>query len=79
MTDKLNAAEMTFKELQMRMADPEVAGNSTEFQKVAKAASDLEETVNTFRAYKEAETQLGEAQKYLKEVSDDPGTHKTRG
>lgn len=34
MVDKLRAAEQTFKELQLRMADPDVAGNSTEFQKV---------------------------------------------
>ena len=73
MVDKLTAAELTFKELQMRMADPEVAANSTEFQKVAKLAADLEETVNTFRAHKETEQQLADAEKYLKEeVGNDP-------
>jgi hypothetical protein len=35
MVDKLRAAEGTFKELQLRMADPEVANNSQEFQKVS--------------------------------------------
>lgn len=34
MVDKLAAAEGTFKELQLRMADPDVANNATEFQKV---------------------------------------------
>jgi peptide chain release factor 1 len=34
MVDKLRAAEGTFKELQLRMADPDVANNSQEFQKV---------------------------------------------
>jgi hypothetical protein len=34
MEDKLRAAEQTFKELQLRMADPDVAANSGEFQKV---------------------------------------------
>ncbi|GFR47817.1 hypothetical protein Agub_g9594 [Astrephomene gubernaculifera] len=73
MVEKLRAAESTFKELQMKMADPEVAANAGEFQKVAKAAADLEETVNTFRAYKDTEQQLVEAQKYLKEaIADDP-------
>jgi hypothetical protein len=33
MQDKLRAAEQTFKELQLRMADPDVAANSNEFQK----------------------------------------------
>jgi protein subunit release factor A len=35
MVDKLRAAECTFKELQLRMADPDVANNSQEFQKVS--------------------------------------------
>jgi peptide chain release factor 1 len=34
MIDKLTAAERTYKELQLRMSDPEVAANATEFQKV---------------------------------------------
>ncbi|GLC44502.1 hypothetical protein PLESTB_000066400 [Pleodorina starrii] len=73
MVEKLRAAEATFKELQMKMADPEVAANAGEFQKVAKAAADLEETVNTYRTYKDTEKQLSEAQAYLKnEVADDP-------
>lgn len=49
---------MTFKELQMRMADPEVANNSNEFQKVAKAAADLEPTVTAYRNYIETDKQL---------------------
>ncbi|GIL86243.1 hypothetical protein Vretifemale_14623 [Volvox reticuliferus] len=73
MVEKLRAAEATFKELQMKMADPEVAANSIEFQKVAKAAADLEETVTTYRAYQDTGKQLSDAQAYLKnEVGDDP-------
>lgn len=34
MLDKLKAAERTFKELQLRMSDPEVAADAAEFQKV---------------------------------------------
>jgi hypothetical protein len=34
MIDKLTAAERTYKELQLRMSDPDVAANATEFQKV---------------------------------------------
>ncbi len=73
MVDKLRAAEATYRELQMKMADPEVAANSNEFQKVAKAAADLEETVNAFRLYRDTEQQLVDAQKYLKEeAANDP-------
>ena len=42
MIDKLQQAESTFKEMQLRMGDPDVAANATEFQRVAKAAADLE-------------------------------------
>lgn len=38
--EKLSAAEMTHKELQLRMADPEVAGDAQEFLRVAKAAGE---------------------------------------
>jgi hypothetical protein len=56
--EKLAAAESTYRELQLRMADPTVAANAGEFQKVAKAASDLEETVNAYRSYRETEAAL---------------------
>lgn len=70
MLDKLNAAQSTYKELQMRMADPDVASNPDEFQKVAKAASDLEETYNTYQNYKDVEQQLKEAETFLEEMTD---------
>ncbi|KAJ9513519.1 hypothetical protein QJQ45_006165 [Haematococcus lacustris] len=80
MEDKLKATEITYKELQLRMADPDVAADASEFQKVAKAASDVEDMVLSYscgvsptgcdRRYKELEKQLSEAQAYLKEVQD---------
>lgn len=42
MVDKLRAAEGTFKELQLRMADPDVANNSQEFQKVSGSRSSVQ-------------------------------------
>lgn len=39
MIDKLAAAERTYKELQLRMSDPDVAANATEFQKVGSIAA----------------------------------------
>ncbi|KAL6749526.1 peptide chain release factor [Haematococcus lacustris] len=72
MEDKLKATEMTYKELQLRMADPDVAADASEFQKVAKAASDVEDMVLSYRRYKELEKQLSESQAYLKEVQGDP-------
>ncbi|KAF6265581.1 peptide chain release factor [Scenedesmus sp. NREL 46B-D3] len=73
MVDKLRAAEGTFKELQLRMADPDVANNSQEFQKVARAAAELEQTVNAYRQHQDAQQQLEEARVYLKEeAASDP-------
>jgi len=52
---------------QMRMADPEVAASTTEFQRVAKAAADIEPTVAAFRAYNEAQLAAQEAREMLRE------------
>ena len=56
----------------MRMADPEVAASTTEFQKVAKAAADIEPTVAAFRAYNEAQLAVQEAREMLRESSGAP-------
>jgi peptide chain release factor 1 len=73
MEDKLRAAEATFRELQLRMADPDIAANATEFQKVAKAAAELEATVTAYRDHQESGQQLAAAVRYLKEeASSDP-------
>eukprot|EP00775_Hariotina_reticulata_P002099 gene2099-2417_t len=73
MVDKLRAAEGTFKELQLRMADPDVANNATEFQKVARAASELEHTVTAYKQHQDLSQQLEQARIYLKEeAASDP-------
>jgi peptide chain release factor 1 len=50
--DKLKSVESTFHELTRQMADPEVATDPFEFQRVAKARSSLEEVVNSFDIWK---------------------------
>lgn len=50
--DKLKSVEQTFNELTRRLADPEVATDPSEFQRLAKARSSLEETVNTYETWK---------------------------
>lgn len=49
------------------MGDPEVAGNPSEFQRVAKAASALEDQVTTYSKYKETVEGLKEAKQLLRE------------
>lgn len=71
MVDKLVNATQTFKEMQMRMGDPDVASDASEFQRVAKAAADLEGMVNAFAQHQDLEKQINESRIYLKEVQDD--------
>jgi peptide chain release factor 1 len=70
--DKLQSVEQTFNELTRRMADPDVATDPAEFQRVAKARSSLEETVIAYNAWKTAIGDLEGAREILKESADDP-------
>jgi len=70
--DKLNSVEQTFNELNRRLADPDVASDPREYQKVAKARSSLEEVVNTYDDWKTAQEELVGAKQVLKEANGDP-------
>ena len=70
--DKLNSVEQTFNELNRRLADPDVASDPREYQKVAKARSSLEEVVNTYDQWKTAQEELVGAKQVLKEANGDP-------
>jgi peptide chain release factor 1 len=70
--DKLKSVEQTFHELTRRLGDPEVAVAPGEIQRIAKARASLEETVNTFEAWKTAQQELADAQQILKESASDP-------
>ncbi len=68
---KLKSVESTFHELTRRLGDPDIATNPEELQRVAKARSDLEETVNTYNTWKEASEELVGAKQILKESGSD--------
>jgi hypothetical protein len=68
---KLDSAERTYKELSVRLADPDVASNNNEYQKLAKTVAELEEVVTTYRDFKTAEVQLEEAKELAKESAGD--------
>lgn len=70
--DKLNSVEQTFNELTRRLADPDIAKDPSEFQKVAKARSSLEEVVNTYDLFRKTEQDLAGARQILKESASDP-------
>ena len=69
--EKLQSVEQTFTELTRRLADPDIATNPDELQKVAKARSSLEETVNTYDTWKATLEELMGAQQILKEANGD--------
>ncbi|MEO1146135.1 MAG: peptide chain release factor 1 [Cyanobacteria bacterium J06638_22] len=69
--EKLNSVEQTFTEMTRRMADPDVASDPTEFQKVAKVRSSLEETVAVYSEWKKAQDDLQGTREVLKESAGD--------
>ncbi|MGB7417229.1 MAG: peptide chain release factor 1 [Thermosynechococcaceae cyanobacterium] len=70
--EKLKSVEETFHELTRRLADPEVATDPGEFQRVATTRASLEETVTTFENWKQAQEELVGAQQIAKDSSEDP-------
>ena len=68
--DKLKSVEQTFQELTHRLADPDIATNPDELQKIAKARSSLEETVITYKQWQNATKELEGAKEILKEAVD---------
>jgi peptide chain release factor 1 len=73
--DKLNSVEQTFNELTRRLADPDVAKDPTEFQKLAKVRSSLEEVVSAYEEWKATQDELVGARQILKEAGGDPELH----
>jgi len=69
--DKLKSVEQTFEELTRRMADPDIARDPSEFQRVAKARASLEETVLTYEHWKKAQVDLTGVRQVLKEAGGD--------
>lgn len=55
------------------MADPEVSGNNTGYQKLVRAVSDIQDAVDGYTAYKDLERQLADAKELLKESEGERG------
>uniref|UniRef100_A0A0C9S1I9 TSA: Wollemia nobilis Ref_Wollemi_Transcript_25313_1299 transcribed RNA sequence n=1 Tax=Wollemia nobilis TaxID=56998 RepID=A0A0C9S1I9_9CONI len=67
--EKLDSAETTRKELLLRLADPDVASNPLEYQKLAKSVAELEEVVTAYQRFKDVKIQLEQT----KELAREPG------
>ncbi len=70
MLEKLELLEKRYEELNTLMADPEVATNHARLAAYAKEQAEIEELVQTYRAYKETVAELEEARSLLEEDGD---------
>ncbi|KAK6940932.1 Peptide chain release factor class I [Dillenia turbinata] len=69
---KLDSAEKTWKELSVKLADPEVVSNHSEYQKLAQSMAELDEVVvSAYRRFKDCEKQLEETKALAKEEGVD--------
>ncbi len=67
---KLVAIDQEYERLTERMSAPEVASNPQEYQKLAKAQSDMQELVRTFREFVRQDRALHGARELLREEKD---------
>ena len=70
--EKLASVEETFNELTRRLANPDIATNPDELQKVAKMRSSLEETVITYQEWQKTQAEIEGAREIYKESNTDP-------
>ncbi|MGB5959585.1 MAG: peptide chain release factor 1 [Coleofasciculaceae cyanobacterium] len=70
--EKLQSVEQTFNALTRQLADPDIATNPTEMQRISIARSSLEEVVNTYETWKTTQSDLAGARSVHKEASSDP-------
>lgn len=75
MFDKLESVEKRYEELTKMISDPEVIANQSEWQKLIKEHSNIEEIALKFKEYKETKNRMNEAKemmedKELKELAE---------
>ena len=69
--DKLESSARTHKELTFRLADPDVASDPKEFQKLSKAMGELTGVVEMYERYKACQEELEEAKAMVKDAAGD--------
>jgi peptide chain release factor 1 len=70
MFERLNQIEAKYEELTRTLASPEVIGDSSKYQKTAKAHSELSEIVEKYREYKDLQKGIEESKVMFAEESD---------
>ncbi|XP_038972207.1 peptide chain release factor APG3, chloroplastic isoform X2 [Phoenix dactylifera] len=69
---RLDSAERTWKELSVKLADPDIISNPNEYQKLAQSMAGLDEVVANYKKFKECERQIEETKALAKEDGSDP-------
>jgi len=69
--EKLRSVEQTFHELTRKLGDPDVVSDPPELQRIAKARSSLEITVETYDEWKQTQEELTGVRQVLKEAGGD--------
>lgn len=70
MFDRLQAVEDRYEKLNELLSDPEIINDSKKLREYSKEQSDIQETVQTYREYKQAREQLQDAKAMLEEKLD---------
>jgi peptide chain release factor 1 len=78
MIEQLEKIEKRYRELEEKMARPEVATDLSQLQTLAQERATIEDTVKTYRKYKAVEKSLEETRAMLKENLDEGMTSLTR-
>ena len=71
MFDKLDTILNRYEELMQEISNPDLANDPVRFRKLMKEQSDLQPLVETYRAYKQAQTDVEDSLALLDEESDD--------
>lgn len=70
MYERLQAVEDRYEKLNELLSDPEVVSDIAKLRTYSKEQSDIQETVETYRDYKQAKTDLQDAKEMLDDASD---------
>jgi peptide chain release factor 1 len=71
MFDRLESMEQRYKQLEEWLCDPDIVNDTDKLRKFSKEQSDLSDTVESYRAYKQVQQRIAEAKEMLTEKLDD--------
>ncbi|MET4560576.1 peptide chain release factor 1 [Lysinibacillus parviboronicapiens] len=74
MFDRLQAVEDRYERLNELLSDPDIVNDSKKLREYSKEQSDIQETVDAYREYKEVKAQLTDAREML-DSEKDPDMH----